>query len=106
MTILNPTNLSFTHDGKNTDGSAFDPTLFNGFEVQIDGIAALSIPITWNTQGTYTAPIAPLGLATGSHTIAVQLLSKNGNNSAWSVPSAAFSIDLRTPTAPLAVTVA
>jgi hypothetical protein len=99
MGTLNPQKLTWTHNGKNTDGSAFDATMFNGWEGELDGVPALSIPIGWNTGGTFEFPLGSLALANGNHTLRLRLLAKNGVASDYS-NAATFTVDTRKPNPP------
>jgi hypothetical protein len=97
---LNPQKVTWQHGGKNVDGSAFDPTLFNGWEGELDGTPALSIPIGWETDGTYEFPLGSLSLANGQHALRLRLLAKNGVNSDWS-NAVQFTVDMRKPNPPV-----
>lgn len=96
---INPGKLFWTHGGKNTDGSDFDPERFHGWELELNGEAALSIPVGWNQGGEYEAPVASLELAEGDYSARLRLVTVTPEiASDW---SGAVSFRIRkTPEAP------
>ena len=97
--------VSWANPVFNTDGSAFDPTTIGGYELSFDGAAAVSIlpaagestSFDMNSLAAYTA------LKGGNHTVAVDVVTKTGEKSAFSA-AAPFHIPL-VPLAPTAVVV-
>lgn len=99
--MANPTKLTWRHDGKNTDGSIFDASQFGGWELEINGELAVSVPIGWSDAGVFELPLIDLEAiqVTGDYTLRMRLRHKNGNVSDWSEP-ASFSMDFRKPERP------
>lgn len=83
---------------QNTDGSAFDAAQFAGYELEVDGAAAVSVPVAWNDSGNYELPFAGLSFADGSHVARIRVKHVNGAVSDFS-DSAAFTV-ARQPVAP------
>lgn len=83
----------------NTDGSAFDAAQFAGFELEIDGAPAVSVPVAWQTSGRYDLPFAGFSFADGNHSARVRVKHVNGQVSAYS--NAATFVVARVPEAPL-----
>lgn len=102
---LNPETLSWSHDGKNVDGSPFDESLFDGFELFVDGTPFAAVPIGWNVAGNYSVPIPPFQLANGVRKIQLRLLSKSGVHSALS-DEIQIQIETRAPSVPFGLAVA
>lgn len=101
---VNPKELVWTHAGKWQDDAPFLATDFAGWQLYSNGVALVSVPRGWETDGEYTYPIADLKLAPGMYTFTMTLKSKNGLESPQS-PAAVFQI-ARIPAAPLALSVA
>lgn len=100
----NPSTIGWSHDGKNTDGSGFDPARFGGWQLDINGQPAISVPIGWETDNQYEAPIAALKLAEGDYRATLRLVTKDGISSA---SSNAVDFEIRkVPNAPLVLAVA
>lgn len=68
---LNPTEFSWNHPG------IVDPTKFAGWEVSIDGTAAISVPIGWETDLNWTAPMPTVALEDGEHVLKLRLVLRN-----------------------------
>lgn len=83
---INPTTLRWRHDGKNTDESAFDPQTFGRWEVELNGATLKPLPVSWETDGQYEAPIAALELAEGQYVARVRLVRSDDTSSDWSEP--------------------
>lgn len=99
--MANPTKLSWTGPTKNTDGSDFTADQYAGFELEINGEGAVTVPAAWSTDSRYEMPLSDLQAvqATGDYSLRMRTVAKNGNVSEWSAP-AAFSMDFRVPAAP------
>lgn len=104
--MANPTRLSWAHDQRNTDGTEFTFTQFAGFELEINGGSAVSIPAEWNTAGVYSLPLADLAAVqkSGGYTLRMRVVNRAGNASDFSAP-VTFSMDFRVPTAPSGLSV-
>jgi hypothetical protein len=96
--------FTWTQPLVNTDGSVFDEPQFEGYEFEVDGAPAFSVPVAWVAAGNYSIPIAAVVSAAGSHVARVQVAHKDGTRSAYS-NTVAFTIQ-RTPEAPINFSVA
>lgn len=68
----NPETISWTHGGKNTDGSDFNPSKFGGWQLDLNGQPAMSVPLGWESDGSYQFPIADLELPEGDYRASLQ----------------------------------
>jgi hypothetical protein len=99
------TKLSWTHDGKNTDGSAIAAADFIGWELKVDGSPSLSVPRSWETDGTYEVLLSELFAGkSGTFALSLSLITKGGQSSFTGPVDA--TVDFRTPSAPKALAVA
>lgn len=103
--------VSWHHDGKNKDGSAFDPNNFFGWDISVDGAQLASVPIGWETDGDYLFE-GETGVLPGPHKLKMRLLTKaahDQNNDALNSdysPEVAFVVpETRKPSAPFGVAV-
>jgi len=105
--MANPKHLRWAHDGKNTDGSAFGSAEFGGWEIEVNGEPNFSVPAGWETDGQYEVELASIDAfqASGTYTVRMRVVGKNGIASVWSNPTT-FVIDVREPTAPFGLAVA
>lgn len=98
--------LSWSHDGKNTDGSPFTVDQFAGFQLSINDEPAVSIPAAWNDNGKYSMLIADVAAlqSTGTKRVSMAVVNKIG---AVSSPSneVVFTMDFRTPSRPFGLSV-
>lgn len=104
--MANPTILTWRHDGKNVDESAFTAEQYAGFELELNGQAAVSVPVAFSTEGRYSLPLADLAAVqtTGSYNLRMRTVAKSGAVSAWS-EGVSFSMDFRVPAAPYGLSV-
>lgn len=78
---VNPAKLSWSHGGKNTDGSDIAASDFVAWELSLNGTSVLNVPIGWTTtQGNYEAPIPMLNLAPGAYSATLKLVTKQGKS--------------------------
>jgi hypothetical protein len=107
--VVNPITIGWQHSGKNTDTTPFDATQYAGTELSFDGKAAVSIPVTFATNGQYQIALAGLAgydsLPNATHTAQVRIVAKNGAKSGLST-AGSFDIDRRTPADPFGVSFA
>lgn len=102
--VRNPSVLKWRHDGKNIDGSDFDAAKFGGWQLDLNGEGAVSVPLAWETDGQYEAPIEALELPEGDYTARLRLVTRDGVQSDW---SNTVQFEIRAvPTAPLELSVA
>jgi hypothetical protein len=101
-----PTKLTWSHDGRNTDGSPFDAEQFAGFLLVVNDEPAVAIPTQWNDEGKFELPFAGLAAfeTSGEKRVQMKVVNKKGAESAWSEPFV-FELDLRKPTAPFGLQV-
>lgn len=105
MAVYNPKTLSWTNPTLNTDGTAYDLTRTAGYELQIDGTGAISIPLAnGGTSFDVSTLAAYTALPAGAHTFALDIVTKEGVKSAFST-TFPFSI-VGTPKAPTALSAA
>lgn len=97
--------LTWVNPTTNTDLTAYDAATQNaGYTVKIDGVGAVSIPLAFGTSFDLNLLDAYKRLASGPHTLAMQVVNKSGVASDFSA-AATFSIDA-VPMAPTSVAVA
>ena len=92
--------LVFSHDGKNTDGSAFDAAQFAGVSYSLDGRSYVSVPAAYAPDGVYDVEVDVV-LDPGPHEVSVVVKHVDGTESDES-NIASFVVEpiLRTPSAP------
>lgn len=97
--------LSWVNPTTNTDGSAFaDTTDTAGYEIAIDGAAAVSIPIGFATSFDMSTLAVWPTLKTGNHTATLAVATKEGVTGLPSNP-VTFPV-FGVPTAPTGLAVA
>jgi hypothetical protein len=98
--------IRWSHDGRNEDGSAVVPTDFRSWSLEVNGVAALSVPLGWDEDGEYAISTAemPVFAETGNYAIRLSLVV-DGAASEYSAP-ANFVLEARKPTAPFGLSVA
>lgn len=108
--IRNPRTIRWRHDGKNTDGSSFDPAQFGGWQLDINGAPSVSVPIGWEADGEYEAPVTALELPEGDYRAAMRLVKKDPVDPSkviLSDPSNVIDFEIRAvPSAPFDLSVA
>jgi hypothetical protein len=97
--MLNPLTLTWQHDGQYEDGAPFGPADYAGTELSLNGQPFVSIPVAFAPEGEYAISVPSLGLGNGSYSVAVRLVSTNGQRSNPS-NTATFQLDNRKPNAP------
>lgn len=97
--MANPRTLTWTNPTTRVDGTPYAQADNAGYEIQLDGEGAVSIPLAWGTSFDLTTLSAYQDLRSGNHTIALAAVSKEGLKSAYSSPST-FQIAMapRSPT--------
>lgn len=104
---VNPKKISWTHDGKNTDGTTFDPSQFQAFILYVNDVEHFAVPLAWQTDGEYEFPIKDASLPAGrvvlGMTVRTQVEGQTlESDKAVSEPFIIASV----PTRPLALSVA
>jgi hypothetical protein len=84
MAATNPHTLSWSNPTTNTDGSALAQTDVAGYQLALDGAAAVSVPIGYATTFDMSTLAAYEALKSGSHTATLALTNVEGNTGAAS----------------------
>lgn len=110
--MMNLTELSWTHDGLNTDGTPFTEDQFAGFTLHvtedltnIGRSFSVSVPASWNSDGVYSVPLADLLPETGDYSVTMTVVSRNGQESEHSEPLAFSLRQLSVPSRPFGLSV-
>jgi hypothetical protein len=104
-------NLSWVGPTTYTDGSAFGSADYAGYEIQVNGEAAVALPLAFNPTNQYVFDVSTLASvqaepgAIRQFTVALRTVARNGQVSDWS-QSVQFSLDLRVPNPPTSLAVA
>lgn len=102
--MANPATITWTGPTKYTDGKAYGQADHGGYEIEINGVAGVAVPVAWNTQNVYQFPIASLpNVKQGTNTLRMRTVAANGQVSAWT--SAVTFPYLSTPEAPTNISV-
>lgn len=96
--------LTWENPTTNTDGTPYAPADNAGYELAIDGSGAVGIPLAYGTSFDLNSLTAFTSLKSGSHSIALRVVSKQGVASDFS--SAATFLVTPTPMAPKNLAVA
>ena len=92
---------------QNTDGSVFDQSQFRGFELELDGQPAVSVPLGWDTDNQYEFDLRTLqGFSFGDHRLRMRTVNNRGAASDWTAPVSFVHNDERVPMPPLDLAVA
>lgn len=101
--MANATNLQWTAPATYVDGLPYGQADHGGYEVEVNGLAAVAIPTAWNEEGRYSFPVLQLpNLKQGTNAVRMRTVAANGQVSDWtgvvtfpylSVPKA--PVDLR-----------
>lgn len=89
----------------NVDGSAFDEAQYRGYELELDGLPAVSVPVAWDTDNNYEFDLRVLGLPYGQHTLRIRVVNHLGNRSDYSNAAAFEFEDERVPDSPKSLAV-
>lgn len=105
MANQDPRVMSWTHDGKDTNGKDLVTADVKGFQLDVDGQPFVDVPVPYEGAKSYSIPLKDLNIDNAvHHLIDLRLVMKNG---VTSVPSNVFDLaGLVVPTAPLALGVA
>jgi hypothetical protein len=101
---MQPHILSWVNPTANTDGSAYTQSDNAGYTIEIDGTGTVSIPLAWGTSFDLSTLAEWSTLKSGTHTVALAVVSTAGVSSAYSAP-ATFSV-LSVPNPPTGLAVA
>lgn len=87
MASVNPKNLNWTNPTTYTDGTPYAQTDNAGYTLQLDATPAVSIPLAWGTGFDLTTLASYKALKSGTHTVAIAVVSKAGFTSDFSAPA-------------------
>lgn len=95
---MQPIKLSWTNPTANDDTSAYAQADNAGYVIAIDAAPQVSIPLVWGTSFDATAMIEAMKLKAGNHTLALAVVSKQGETGKFS-PALTFPV-FSVPNAP------
>lgn len=94
MPSTNPTKLTWVNPTTREDGTPYAQGDNAGYEIQIDGQGAVGIPVAWGTSFDLPTLQAYQALKSGTHTLALDAVSKEGLKSNFSAATS-FLIAIR-----------
>src|SRR5688572_15667985 len=109
--MANPTVLRWQGPTTWSNGNPFTQADYAGYEVQVNGQAAVALPVQWAPSNQYSLELASLAAIEAEEgeirvfSVALRTVASNGLTSDWSAPLS-FSLDLRTPNPPTSLAVA
>ena len=85
--MANPINMEWTGPTEYVDGKPYGQADHGGYDVEVNGAVAFSVPVAWNAANVYTFPIVNLpGLKQGSNTVRLRTVAANGAVSEFTPP--------------------
>lgn len=98
--------LSWTHDGKNTDGTDIALADFRGWGIEVNGTEVVSVPRSWEPDGTYEIQTKDMAAFAKAGTYAIRMkLVTSGGDSVWTSPLS-FTLAESKPNPPFGLAVA
>jgi hypothetical protein len=82
--MANPTHFTWTQPLVDQGGVLFTQARYNGYEIEINGAPAVSIPVGWDSDGEYSFPIADAVPGYGLFSARIRVLSKDEGPSGFS----------------------
>lgn len=102
--MATPQDITWTGPTTYTDGLPYGEADHGGYEIEINGVAGVAIPVSWNVQNVYTFPVISLpNLRQGTNALRMRTVAANGQVSDWT--GAVTFPFLSTPNAPTNVSV-
>ena len=102
--MANPQNVTWTGPTQYTDGRPYGQVDHGGYEIEINGVPGVAVPVAWNVQNVYQFPIASLpDIRQGNNAVRLRTVAANGQVSELT-GSVTFPY-LSTPEAPTNVSV-
>lgn len=96
--------ITWTGPATYTDGLPYGQADHGGYELEVNGLNGIAIPVAWNVQNVYTYPTLSLpNLRQGTNTLRLRTVAANGQVSDWT-GAVTFPL-LSTPKAPTNVSV-
>ena len=78
------TTLSWTGPTTYTDGRPYGAADHGGYDVEVNGLPAVSVPVAWNVANTYSFPISDLpNIRQGTNAVRLRTVAANGQVSEW-----------------------
>ena len=68
--------LTWTHDGRNEDGSAYTQDQHVGFGLYLDGEQVATLPAALNPAGEYSVRVGDLGLEVGTYSVELTTIAR------------------------------
>lgn len=102
--MTSPYMLTWVNPTTNTDGSALTQSDVAGYEIAIDGAAAVSVPLGYATSFDLTTLAGFSVLKSGSHTVTLAVTNKEGETGAAS-SAVTFPVLPKVPGVPTALAV-
>jgi hypothetical protein len=102
--MANPQTIDWIGPDTYEDGTPYGQADHGGYELELNGLAAIAVPVAWNVSNAYSLPIAGLpNLRQGNNAIRMRTVAANGQVSDYTgvVTFPYLSI----PKAPTALTV-
>jgi hypothetical protein len=85
--MAKPVELYWTGPTQYVDGTPYGQADHGGYDVQLNGVGVISVPVAWNVDLQYTLPVEGLpGLKQGDNTASVRTVAANGQVSDWTPP--------------------
>lgn len=82
--MANPVNITWSGPTAYVDGTPYGQADYGGFEIELNGVAGVAVPVAWNTNNLYTLPIAGLpNIKQGTNSLRMRTVAANGQVSAW-----------------------
>jgi len=97
--MSNPQNVEWTGPSTYTDGLPYREQDHGGYEIEINGVAGVAVPVAWNVANQYSFPTNQLpNIKQGNNTLRMRTVAANGQVSDWT--GAVTFPYLSTPQAP------
>lgn len=82
-----------------TNGAPYTQADHGGYEIELNGVVGIAVPVAWEVDNTYTFPIKDLpGVVQGQNTVRMRTVAANGTPSEYT-PLVSFTY-LPVPQAP------
>lgn len=78
------TNLTWTGTSQYTDGTPYTQADHGGYEIELNGVVGIAVPVAWSTDNQYTFPLKDLpGVRQGANTVRMRTVAANGTASEY-----------------------
>lgn len=76
--------LNWTGTTQYTDGKPYTQADHGGYEVEVNGVTGIAVPVAWETNNLYTFPIKDLpNIRQGANTVRMRTVAANGTMSEY-----------------------